>query len=68
MQIYQINVLNYEMIEIQYANVSKLHEYYNKFDRKSLIKIFYFIDWWGLLRANVRRRSKPRRRWGVVET
>ena len=44
MQIYQINVLNYEMIEIQYANVSKLHEYYNKFDRKSLIKIFYFID------------------------
>ena len=27
-----------------YANVSKLHEYCNKLNGKSLMKIFYFID------------------------
>ena len=39
-----MNVLNNKIDEIRYANVSKLHEYCNKFDRKSLMKIFYSID------------------------
>ena len=43
MQICQINVLNNNMYNI-YANVSKLHDYCNKFDGKSLINIFYFIN------------------------
>ena len=44
MQICQINVLNNKIDDIIYANVSKLHEYCNKFVRKSLVKIFFFID------------------------
>ena len=43
MQICQISVLNNEINDIIYANVSKLHKYGNKFDRKLLIQIFYFI-------------------------
>ena len=30
---------------IIYANVSKFYEYCNKFVGKSLIKVFYFVDW-----------------------
>ena len=45
MQICQISVLNNKINDIIYANVSKLHGYCNKFDGKSLIKIFYFIDY-----------------------
>ena len=41
MKIFHIKVLNNK---IKYANVSQLHVYCNKFDGKSLIKIFYFID------------------------
>ena len=44
MQICQINGLNNRTNDIVYATVSKLHEYCNKFDGKSLIKIFYFIN------------------------
>ena len=40
MLICQINVLNNKIDKIIYAYVSKLHEYCNKFDGKSLIKIF----------------------------
>ena len=43
MQICQINVLNNKINSIKYATVSKLHEYCNKFDRKSLL-IIYFIS------------------------
>ena len=43
MQIREINVLNNKINDIKYANVSKLHEYCNNYDRKSLIKIFYII-------------------------
>ena len=39
-----MNILNNKINEMKYANVSKLHEYSNKFDGKSLIKIFYSID------------------------
>ena len=45
MHIFHINVLNNRISNIKYANVSKLHEYCNKFDGKPLIKIFYFIDY-----------------------
>ena len=44
MQICQINVLNDKTNDIKYANVPKLHEYCNKFEEKTLITIFYFID------------------------
>ena len=44
MQICQMSVLNNKINDIIHANVSKLHEYCNKFDEKSLIQIFYFID------------------------
>ena len=44
MQICPINVLNHKINDIVYGKVSKLHEYSNKFDGKSLIKVFYFID------------------------
>ena len=39
-----LNVLNNKINKIKYPNVSMWHEYCNKFDGKSLIKIFYFID------------------------
>ena len=35
-----MNILNNEINDIIYANVSKLHEYCNKFDGKSLIDIY----------------------------
>ena len=41
MKIFHINVLNNKINDIKYANDSNLHEYYNKFDGKSLIKIFF---------------------------
>ena len=44
MQICHISVLNKKIDDIIYANVSKLHEYCNRFNGKSLIKSFYFID------------------------
>ena len=43
MQLYQISVVNNKINNINHANVSKLHEYYNKFDGKSLIQIFYIL-------------------------
>ena len=36
MHIFQMNVLNNKINNNKYANVSKLHEYCNKFDGKSL--------------------------------
>ena len=42
MRICQISVLNNKINGIIYANVTMFHEYCNKFDGKSLIKIFYF--------------------------
>ena len=35
--------MNNKINKIQYANVSKLHEFCNKFDENSSIKIFYII-------------------------
>ena len=43
MQICQTNVLNNKMNNMNLANMSKLHEYYNKFD-KSLIQIFHVLN------------------------
>ena len=43
MQLCQISVVNNQINNINHANVSKLHEYYNKFDGKSLIQIFYIL-------------------------
>ena len=43
MQLCQISVVNNKINNINHANVSKLHEYYNKFDGKSLIEIFYIL-------------------------
>ena len=43
MQLCQITVVNNKINNINHANVSKLHEYYNKFDGKSLIQIFYVL-------------------------
>ena len=44
MQIRQENLLNNKINTIKHANVSKFHEYFDKFDKKSSIKIFYFIS------------------------
>ena len=43
MQLCQISLVNNKINNINHANVSKLHEYYNKFDGKSLIQIFYVL-------------------------
>ena len=44
MQLCQISVVNNKINSINHAIVSKLHEYYNKFDGKSLIQIFYVLN------------------------
>ena len=43
MQLFQISVVNNKINNINLANVLKLHEYYNKYDGKSLIQIFYVL-------------------------
>ena len=43
MQLCQISVVNNKINNINHANVSKLHEYYNKFNGKWWIQIFYIL-------------------------
>ena len=45
MQLCQISVVNNKINNINHANVSKLHAYYNKLDGKSLIRIFYVLKY-----------------------
>ena len=43
MKLFQISVVNNKINNINRASVPKLHEYYNKFDGKSLIQMFYVL-------------------------
>ena len=45
MQICRTNVLSNKINSMNHANMSKLHEYYNNFDGKLLIQIFYVLKY-----------------------